>query len=98
MPGDDVAGILHLIRALEHRLAEVADWADNPGQQADDQTVGDHQLAEERALRDEHTGHRAGQAADESFPCLVRTDRGKKFSLAEAPADEEGSRVVAPGG
>src|SRR5216684_3877679 len=94
---DDAARVLHLVGALEHRLAQVANRSDDASEHADDQAVRYGQGVEKGRLRHEHAGDRTRHPAGETLPGLVWAHRGKELSLSKKTPDEIGRGVVAPG-
>ena len=96
MARDEKARVLGAGGALQHRLAEVSQRAEDSAGNAEHHAVQRREYREDEA-RDEEPTHRPEEASGKAFPRLVRAHRRVKLVPAEGPPDEVGTGVIGPG-
>src|ERR1019366_7775958 len=85
--GDQRPGVFHVRGALPHRFRQIADCPGERENHAGDDGVDQRKVPEEREMDDHRGGHRADNAADQTFHRLLRADARRELVPAEVAAD-----------
>src|SRR5277367_6876009 len=87
MPRDEKARVLSAVGALQHRLAEVSQGAEDSAGNAKHHAVQGREHREDEA-RDEEPTHRPEETPGKAFPRLVRAHRRVELVPPEGAPDE----------
>src|SRR3954452_25362608 len=93
----DVGAVLFVEGALEHRLAEVAEGAENAATCADDAGSPPRDGGQEERLDDQRPRDRGDEPAEETLPGLAGRNARIELAAPEAAAGEISACVVRPG-
>src|SRR3954469_23615832 len=93
----DVGAVFFVECAFEHRLAQVAEGAEDAAACADDGGSPPRDGGQQERLDDQGARDRSDEAAEETLPGLAGRDTRIELAAPEAAAREVGAGIVRPG-
>src|SRR5437763_6116616 len=94
---NDFARIFDTRRALQQGLAEIAQLAEEPGDEGEHDGIDERDAGQEPEMSEERAAERAAERAEEALDRLLRANRFIELVFAEIAAGEIAARVGEPG-